>query len=298
MLVDTVDKTLNTFTVKARWHGGTTAVAHAIGASIDILAMAEVEGEVSGSYVVGDRIERTNVFQEIDVDVKLTNRAIEKALKDRDITPDEARNKLREEEQIRQTRKLIKQMNAVARRGVPSYDAATGQNTMAGYEYLISNRGWQTQATLGYVTGAFDYATWTTMMHNMHKRGSNAMIIHTNVATKSKIIGFHDTTLYRKDAKDLNNGVGMFFDYVIAQEWDGRALYFLIDEDIKGSQFNLINFDNMEIVPRRNIYGEAKMFNFANEHSDTNSKTQHTVLTSEISLELFNGEGMAICKNV
>lgn len=141
MIIDTVDKTANTFTVKARGHGSSTAVAHAIGASVRVLAIAEPEGVVTNSYIMGDRIERTNYFQEVTTDVKLTYRAIEQALKDRDLRPDEARNVLWLEEQVRQMRKHIQQLDNVLMDGYMAYDATDGQHTVGGYKEMILTRG-------------------------------------------------------------------------------------------------------------------------------------------------------------
>ena len=296
MIVDTVDKVGFTFTVKARGHGGTTAVAHPIDSRVKILAITEPEGVVTNSYVVGDRIKRTNVFQEITTDVNLTYRAIEQAIADRDIAPDLAKNVLRSEEQERQVRKHLQQINNVVREGVMAEDAVNGQHTVGGYEQLVLTRGGQSQATLGYANGSYDYSTWTELMHAMHKAGSNANIIHTNVATKSKIIGFHDQTLYKKDIQNVGNKVGEYYDGVVAAEWDGRILFFLIDESIEGSQFNLVNFENMEVVPRKTLEGNAKVLQMAEETE--NSAIIHTTLRSEISLHVGRGNEMAICKNV
>lgn len=92
------------------------------------------------------------------------------------------------------------------------------------------------------------------MLHELENRGSNVNIIKTNTATKSKIIAFHDKTLYRRDLVTPGQGniAGDYYDGVVAAEWDGRPLMFLIDNKIKNSEFHLLNFDNMQVVPRKN----------------------------------------------
>ena len=135
-------------------------------------------------------------------------------------------------------------------------------------------------------------------MHELENRSSNVNVIKTNTATKSKIIGLHEDKYYRKDLNDTGNSIGVSFDYVIAAEWDGRPLRFIIDNKIKGSEFHLLDFSKMEIAPRKNYEGGMKMFNMAEEHEDTNSAIIRTVLRSEMSLQLERGEEMVVCKNV
>ena len=149
---------------------------------------------------------------------------------------------------------------------------------------------------MAYANGAFDYATWTAMMQDFSKRNSNVNVIHTNTATKSKIIGFHDKTLYRKEISDTGNNVGEYYDAVVAAEWDGRMLYFVIDETIEDSQFNMVNFENFEVVPRKTLEGTAKILQMAEETE--NSAIIHTTLRSELSLHVVRGNEMAVCKNI
>ena len=130
----------------------------------------------------------------------------------------------------------------------------------------------------------------------MLRRGSNSNVFCGNVSTKSKIVGFHDKTLYEKQIQDTGNKVGEYYDGVIAAEWDGRTLYFDIDETIENDQFNLVNHDNMEAVPRRSYEGGSVMYQMAEETE--NSARIHTTLRSELSLEVKRAENMAVCKNI
>jgi len=291
MIVNTVVKTAwaMTFTVKSRWHAWTTAVAHSNNSPIVILAISEPEWVVSNSYAMWDRILRENTFQELTTNIMLTNRATEVANKDRD--------DLWAEEVVRRFWKHIRQIDNILRIGHRYFDANLGQNTLGGYEPLSIAFGAQSQASLGYANGAFSYTNRQALMRESHNRSSNANLIHTNAQTKAKILALIPDKEYRQIVPS-NEGqkAGMFFDGIIAGDWDGRILNFYIDDKIVWNQFNLVNFDNMEAIPRTTIEWGDKMFVLADE--PTNSSLISQTLKSELSLEVKNGEQMSILKNI
>lgn len=292
MIVDSVVKTpwAMTFTVKARWQAGSTAVAHAISSSMVILWIAEPEGVVSNSFAIGDRVERENYFQEMTTNIQLTYRAVEQSNKDRD--------DLYWEEKVRRLRKHIQNIDSLLRVGLMAYDGATGQHTVGWYEQLISTYGGQTQALLGYANGSFSYTDRKTLLFNLSKVDSNAHIIHCNAQSKEKILNFIPD-IDRVDNKWNSWEViaGMpFAGWVSTPTRDGRILSFYIDNKMVWNQFNLVNFSNMQWIPRKALAGTDKMFELTNE--PTNSALISETMRSEFSLELVRGNEMAVCKNI
>ena len=185
------------------------------------------------------------------------------------------------------------------RLGVGVVDATTGQNTTNGYEKLIQDFGWETQATIGYATGAFDLDDWKDLMRRMDSKSSTATIIHTNAQTKAKLLAIIPD-IDRVDNKG-NAGEQMhwlpFIGWITTPDWDGRILSFYIDDTIVWNQFNLVDFSEMELRPRKTHDGYDKMFVISPEEK-ANSTLISESMKSEFSLELKNGSKMAVCKNL
>lgn len=290
MVVESVDTVAKTITVYARGDAGTAAAAHAAAERIDITGKAEADGVITSDFTLSGRVSYENFRQEFTETIEVTTRAEEGANKDRE--------DLLEEERLAVLRKQLQLLNKALRMSYGKYDTTSGgMHTMNGYKAMIENNGGVTQATLGYVNGAFDYDDWKELMFQMSARSSNVSIIHTNAQTKQKLIELIPDKDYKKDiTANEANKAGIFYDGIVAAEWDGRILYFLVDNSINGDYFALLDMNSMGLTPWKAIDGSDKMYVISQEVEDS-SRVKET-LRSQCTLKIHYPDMMAVCENI
>lgn len=291
VIVDTVDITGGTFTIKARGHAGTGAIAHSANARIVIIGTANPEWVLIDRYTPNDTGDRRNFFQEIIDNIHLTTRAIADKHKDR--------INLLNEQRTKRMREHLERLNIGARVGSGAYDSNKGQHTIKGYEKLITEYNGISQLSLAYANGTFDLNARYKLQFEFAKRGSRINFIHTNAQTKDKLINMVGSSYQRNEnrAGSQKNSMGIHYDRIVLEKIGGE-LYFIEDNSIVGYQMSIINTNDHLLIPKKHPDGSDWIFKIQEEKSLTNSVKIFETLQTLLSLEVMNVDKQAYLPNL
>lgn len=168
---------------------------------------------------------------------------------------------------------------------------------MKGYDQMIEDASGITQSTLGYANGGFGYGDLQALQRELANRSSDVMLIHCNSATKSKLISMIPDKSYRK-ANNANeaNKAGIYYDGIVATEWDGRVLNFIVDNSIASSEFAVLDMNSIGLTPRKDKSGTDKMYQ-VNPENVTSAKIEEVIRTV-CTLKIQYPTMMATLKNI
>lgn len=287
MIVDSVDTQAGTFSVKTRGHGGTAAATHAQDTQVSILGKAEPEGTVTDSFIRSPRVLCTNYFQEMTEDILVTKRAARKMHKDY--------NDMIQEEREARNRKMLMQLNKSLMYGYKNFDEVNGQHTFAGFKQQVEDRSGVTKATIWYTT--FDAAAWKNIQKELHDRNSEVDTIVCNGETRSTLIGVVGSAYSRNvDAAAGNASLGVYFDGIIAEDWDGRLLRFVVDKNMKTGEMAMVASTSLGLVPAKDNDGTDLMSKIVAE--PTSSAQIQETLRTELSVEVLRADTQAYLTGV
>ena len=284
------DVTGDTLTV-VRGHAGTTAVAHAISLTVDILGMSSPEGVINTSFKRSPRTLIENFYQEFTEDVNVTERSLRRNHKDFEDMLSEERE-----------RAVWKQMRLLDRALINNtgvYDATDGQHVTKGFRNYVAERNGITQATIGYANGAFAAADLNTLYTTLHNRSSNVNVIVCNVATKNALVNIakaEGNYTSNINQGDVNVNAGVYYDGIVTSGWDGRVLAFVVNKHVPAGAAMFVDTTTLNIVPSPDSTGGDLFFKTSVE--PTSSALHTETLRTEIALEIQRADKQAYLANM